>query len=412
MDPLSRAAAEAADAADPLAAYRDRFVDDEPHRIYLDGNSLGRLPVSTRDRLAAMAAEWGERLVGGWPEWIDAPVRTGDLIAEHIVGAQPGEVLACDSTTVNLYKLAGAALDARGGRATRLVTDRGNFPTDRYVLEGLAAQRGLELVLFDGEPEAATLPCGPGDVVVLSHVGYRTGALADLPALQAAARERGATLIWDLSHSAGAVPIDLHGAGAELAVGCTYKYLNAGPGAPAYLYVATALQAELRSPIQGWFGQRDQFAMERGYDPEPSIRRFLAGTPPILGLAAVDEGVRLTAEAGVGALHAKAIALTELMLALHDAWLAPLGFTVATPRDPARRGSHVALRHPDAWRITRALIERADVIPDFRGPDTVRLGVAPLYIGRVAVREAMERLRDLVARGEHRAFDPAPARVT
>ena len=290
MDPLSRAAAEAADAADPLAAYRDRFVDDEPHRIYLDGNSLGRLPVSTRDRLAAMAAEWGERLVGGWPEWIDAPVRTGDLIAEHIVGAQPGEVLACDSTTVNLYKLAGAALDARGGRATRLVTDRGNFPTDRYVLEGLAAQRGLELVLFDGEPEAATLPCGPGDVVVLSHVGYRTGALADLPALQAAARERGATLIWDLSHSAGAVPIDLHGAGAELAVGCTYKYLNAGPGAPAYLYVAAALQAELRSPIQGWFGQRDQFAMERGYDPEPSIRRFLAGTPPILGLAAVDEG--------------------------------------------------------------------------------------------------------------------------
>ena len=213
VDPLSRAAAEAADAADPLAAYRDRFVDDEPHRIYLDGNSLGRLPVSTRDRLAAMAAEWGERLVGGWPEWIDAPVRTGDLIAEHIVGAQPGEVLACDSTTVNLYKLAGAALDARGGRATRLVTDRGNFPTDRYVLEGLAAQRGLELVLFDGEPEAATLPCGPGDVVVLSHVGYRTGALADLPALQAAARERGATLIWDLSHSAGAVPIDLHGGG-------------------------------------------------------------------------------------------------------------------------------------------------------------------------------------------------------
>ena len=412
MDPLSRAAAVAADAADPLAAFRDRFLDSDPHRIYLDGNSLGRLPVSTRDRLAARTAEWGERLVGGWPDWIDAPVQTGDLIAEHVVGAQPGEVVACDSTTVNLFKLVGAALDARGRPGARLVTDRGNFPTDRYVLEGIAAQRGLELRLFDGEPDAATLPCGPGDVVVLSHVGYRSGALADLAALQAAARERGATLIWDLSHSAGAVPVDLHAAGAELAVGCTYKYLNAGPGAPAYLYVAAPLQAELRSPVWGWFGQREQFAMERDYDPEPSIRRFLAGTPPILGLAAVEEGVRLTAEAGVGALYAKATELTELIVALHDAWLAPLGFDVASPRDPGRRGSHVALRHPDAWRITRALIERADVIPDFRGPDTVRLGVAPLYIGRADVWDAMDRLRDLVARGEHREVDPAPARVT
>jgi kynureninase len=412
VDPLSRAAAVAADAADPLAAFRDRFLDADPHRIYLDGNSLGRLPVSTRDRLAARTAEWGERLVGGWPDWIDAPVETGDLIAEHVIGAQPGEVVACDSTTVNLFKLVGAALDAPGRAGSRLVTDRGNFPTDRYVLEGIAAQRGLELRLFDGEPDAATLPCGPGDVVVLSHVGYRSGALADLAALQAAARERGATLIWDLSHSAGAVPVDLHAAGAELAVGCTYKYLNAGPGAPAYLYVAAPLQAELRSPVWGWFGQREQFAMERDYDPEPSIRRFLAGTPPILGLAAVEEGVRLTAEAGIGALYAKATELTELIVALHDAWLAPLGFDVASPRDPGRRGSHVALRHPDAWRITRALIERADVIPDFRGPDTVRLGVAPLYVGRADVWDAMDRLRDLVARGEHREVDPAPARVT
>ena len=205
VDPLSRAAAAAADAADPLAAYRDRFVHADD-RIYLDGNSLGRLPVATRERLAALAAEWGERLVGGWPDWIDAPIRAGDLIAQ-VIGAAPGEVVACDSTTVNLFKLVGAALDARGGGA--LVTDRGNFPTDRYVLEGIAAQRGLELRLFDGEPDAATLPCERGDVVVLSHVGYRSGALADLAALQAAARERGATLIWDLSHSAGAVPVDL-----------------------------------------------------------------------------------------------------------------------------------------------------------------------------------------------------------
>jgi len=409
-DPLSRAAAEAADAADPLAAFRDRFVADAAGVIYLDGNSLGRLPTATRERLGAMTAEWGDRLVGGWPDWIDAPVRTGDLLAEHVLGAGPGEVVVCDSTTVNLFKLVGAALEARGAGA--LVTDRGNFPTDRYVLEGIAAQRGLELRLFDGEPDAATLPCEAGDVVVLSHVGYRTGELADLAALQAAARERGATLIWDLSHSAGAVPVELRASGAELAVGCTYKYLNGGPGAPAYLYVASELQPRLRSPIWGWFAQRQQFAMERDYDPEPSIRRFLAGTPPILGLAAVEEGVRITAEAGVGALHAKGSALGELIVALHDAWLAPLGFALASPREPARRGSHVALRHPQAWQISRALIERAGVVPDFRGPDTVRLGVAPLYTRHVDVWDALDRLRGLVARGDHATFDPAPARVT
>jgi kynureninase len=409
VDPLSREAAAAADAADALAPFRERFVQDEAGVLYLDGNSLGRLPVATRDRLAAITAEWGERLVGGWPDWIDVPVRTGDLLA-GVIGAEPGEVIVCDSTTVNLYKLVAAAIEHRGGGA--LVTDRGNFPTDRYVLEGIAAQRGLELRLFEGEPDAATLPCGPGDVVVLSHVGYRTGALADLPALQAAVRERGATLIWDLSHSAGAVPVDLHASGAELAVGCTYKYLNAGPGAPAYLYVARALQPALRSPIWGWFGQREQFAMERDYDPEPSIRRFLAGTPPILGLAAVEEGARLTAEAGIAALHRKAIALTELIVALHDAWLAPIGFSLGSPRDPAARGSHVSLRHPRAWQITRALIERAGVVPDFRGPDAVRLGVAPLYTRHADVWDALDRLRGLVERGEHEAVDPRPGRVT
>jgi kynureninase len=406
VDPLSREAAAAADAADPLAPFRDRFVHDEAGVLYLDGNSLGRLPVATSVRLAALTAEWGERLVAGWADWIDAPVQAGVLIA-GVIGAGPGEVVVCDSTTVNLYKLV-AAVAGDGA----LVTDRGNFPTDRYVLEGIAAQRGLELRLFDGEPDAATLPCGAGDVVVLSHVGYRTGALADLAALQAAADERGATLIWDLSHSAGAVPVDLHAAGARLAVGCTYKYLNAGPGAPAYLYVARELQPTLRSPIWGWFGQREQFAMERDYDPEPSIRRFLAGTPPILGLAAVEEGARLTAEAGIAALHGKAIALTALIVALHDAWLAPLGFTLGTPRDPAARGSHVALQHPQAWQITRALIERAGVVPDFRGPDAVRLGVAPLYTRHADVWEAMARLRDLVARGEHETIDPRPGRVT
>jgi kynureninase len=229
-----------------------------------------------------------------------------------------------------------------------------------------------------------------------------------MAALTGAARERAATLIWDLSHSAGAVPVALDASGVELAVGCTYKYLNGGPGAPAYLYVAQELQAELRSPIWGWFGQSEQFAMDRPYDPVPNIGRFLAGTPPILQLAAVEEGARLTAEAGIDAIRAKSVALTELLVALHDEWLAPLGFTLGTPRDPQRRGSHVALRHEDAWPITRTLIERANVIPDFRGPDSIRLGVAPLYTTFTEVYDALDRLRGIVEREE---YDPGAARA-
>jgi kynureninase len=402
-DGLTRADAETLDAADPLAPFRDRFVIEDPERIYLDGNSLGRLPVAARDRLAELTADWGRRLVSGWPEWIDAPLRTGDAIA-RVIGAGPGEVVACDSVTVNLDKLAAAAA-LEGGA---LVTEAGNFPTDRYVLEGLAAARGVDLRLFEGgEP-----PLQGAGLVVLSHVDYRTGEIADLRGITARCREAGVPLIWDLSHSAGALPVDLAAAGAELAVGCTYKYLNAGPGGPAFLYVASHLHSSLRSPIQGWFGQRDQFDMDRAYDPDPSIRRFLAGTPPILGLAAAEEGARVTLDAGIDAIRSKSVAQTELLIALADAWLAPLGFTVGSPRDAARRGSHVALRHPEAWPITRALLERAAVVPDFRGPDTVRLGIAPLYTRYVDVWDAMDRLRRLVESGEHRDFDPTPGRLT
>jgi kynureninase len=402
---VTRAEAAALDAADPLAAFRERFVLTGPERIYLDGNSLGRLPLATRDRLRELADQWGDVLVSGWPEWIDAPARVGDRLAEGVLGAAPGEVIVGDSTTVNLYKLCSAALDLRAGA---LVTNRDNFPTDRYVLEGLAAQRGLELRLVDdldaGLPGAA--------VVVASHVDYRTGEIADMRGLTDRARQHGARVVWDLSHSAGAVPVDLHGAGAELAVGCTYKYLNAGPGAPAFLYVARELQGAVRSPIWGWFGQRDQFAMERPYDPVDGVGRFLAGTPPILELAAVESGVALTVEAGVDRLYAKATALCELIVALHDAWLAPLGFTLGSPRDPARRGSHVSVRHEEAWPICRALIERAKVVPDFRGPDSIRLGVAPLYTRFADVWDALDRLRGLVERGEQRWVSPTRARVT
>jgi kynureninase len=402
---LTRAEAAALDAADPLAGFRERFVLGDGDRIYLDGNSLGRLPIATRDRLRAGVDEWGDRLVSGWPDWIDVPARVGDLLAEHVLGARPGEVLVGDSTTVNLYKLCAAALDAGAGP---LVIERGSFPTDRYVLEGLAAQRGLELRIVDDVASALE----GAALVVHSHVDYRSGAIADIAGLTEGARAAGARVVWDLCHSAGAVPVALRASGAELAVGCTYKYLNAGPGAPAFLYVAGELQPRLRSPIWGWFGQRDQFAMERDYDPVDGIGRFAAGTPTILALAAVEEGARITAEAGVERLYEKATALCELIVALHDEWLAPLGFTLGSPRDPARRGSHVALRHDEAWPICRALTERANVVPDFRGPDTIRLGVAPLYTRYADVWDALDRLRGLVERGEQRLVEPTRSRIT
>jgi kynureninase len=418
---LTREHAAALDAADPLAGFRERFVVSDPERIYLDGNSLGRLPVATRDRLRDLVEEWGDRLVSAWPDWIDAPTRVGDALAAGVLGARPGEVLVADSTTVNLFKLCSAVLDASRLSAQRaLVTDRDNFPTDRYVLEGLAEQRGLELRTIEPDPLdgpqpddlEAVLADGAVALVVLSHVAYRSGALADMRALTSVARRYDAHVVWDLSHSAGAVPVQLRDAGVELAVGCTYKYLNAGPGAPAYLYAAAEVLPRLRSPIWGWFGQRDQFAMERSYDPVDGIGRFLAGTPPVLDLAAVEEGVRLTAEAGIERLREKSVALCELIVALHDASLAPLGFELGSPRDPERRGSHVSLRHPEAWPICRALIELAAVIPDFRGPDSIRLGVAPLYTRFVDIWDAIDRLRGVVERGEHRRFDAVPGRVT
>jgi kynureninase len=409
---VERRTAEQLDRRDPLARFRGRFVLSQPERIYLDGNSLGRLPVAAAEALAARVEEWGDRLVTAWPGWIDLPREVGDLLARAALGARPGEVVVSDSTTVNLYKLAAAALADRPGA---IVSDLANFPTDRYVLEGL----GRELRLFEADPvEGPTAAdveracAGEAALVCLSHVAYRSGSLAEMREIGEAAHAAGALVLWDLSHSAGAVAVELEAAGADLAVGCTYKYLCGGPGAPAFLYVRSELQERLRSPIQGWFGQRDQFEMGPRYDPEPGIARFLAGTPPILGLAAVQAGAELVEEAGIAAIEAKGRALTSYAVELADEWLAPLGFELGSPRDPARRGAHVSLRHPQAWQVTRALIERADVVPDFRGPDSVRLGFPPLYTSFAEAREALDRLRKLVALGAHRAFPPERARIT
>lgn len=415
MSAGAREGAKARDAADPLGRFRGEFVFEEGGPLYVDGNSLGRLPHRTRKLLAVAVDEWSTALVRGWHEWIDLPAEVGDLLAEHVLGTRPGEVLVTDSVTVNLYKLAGAVLAARPERSV-VVTDVDNFPTDRYVLEGLAPElRFIHADPVEG-PTAADVEeaCAGGDValVSLSHVAYRSGARADLPAITEAAHVAGALVLWDLSHSAGAVPVRLEEHGVDLAVGCTYKYLNAGPGAPAFLYVRAALQEELRTPIQGWFGQRDQFAMRRPYEPAEGVARFLAGSPQVLGLVAVRAGAELVAEAGIDAVATKAGALTSYAIDLHDDLLAPLGVEVGTPRDPERRGAHVSFRHCDAWPICRALIERAGVVPDFRGPDTVRFGFPPLYTRFADVREAVERLQRVVELGEYREVDASLTRVT
>lgn len=409
----------ALDAADPLASLRDRFVVDDPDLIYLDGNSLGRLPKQTADVLDDIVrAEWGRGLIRSWADWIDAPAHAGDLLGDTLLGAGPGQVLVCDSVTVNLYKLAAAALDARPGRRL-IVTDDDNFPTDRYVLAGLAEERGLELRLIHSDVDTGLDPETLADavtddtaVVCLSQVAYRSGALLDTAAVTRVVHDAGALMLWDLCHSVGAVPIHLDATGADLAVGCTYKYLNAGPGAPAFLYVRRDLVDGLRQPIWGWFGQREQFAMGPAYDPAPGIGRFLTGTPPIAGIRAVETGARVLAEAGIGALRAKGTAMTEYLVGLADARLAPLGFRLASPRDPARRGSHVTLHHPEAWRISQALIDRAKVIPDYRTPERLRLGPAPAYTRYVDVWDGLDRLRRVAEARAYEDFPAEPARVT
>ena len=396
-----RSHAEALDAADPLARFREHFVVADPDLVYLDGNSLGRLSHRTRQRLLRVIdGEWGTELIRSWSSgWMDLSTAVGDRIG-RIVGANPGDVVVADSTTVNFYKLAVAALDARPGRSV-VVTDVDNFPTDRYVLEGLARARGVTIRWIETDPIEGPQPADIermlGDdvaLVTLSHVGYRSGAIADLAAITALAHDAGALTLWDLSHSVGSVEVALENGRADLAVGCTYKYLNGGPGAPAFLYVRGAIRPEIVQPIWGWIGQRDLFAMGPKYEPEPNMRAFLAGTPNVLGLNAVDEGAAIIEEAGLARLVAKGAALTSYAIELHDELLAPLGFSVGTPRDPRRRGSHVALRHVDAEKLCAALVERG-VLPDFRRPDSIRVGLAPLTTRFVDVWQAITVLAEL-----------------
>ncbi len=409
------------DAEDELASFRDGFVVAEPDLIYMDGNSLGRLPRQTVGRVQTVVeAEWGRELIRGWNAgWFEAPARVGEKIA-RLVGAGPGQVVVSDSTSVNLFKLVMAALALRPGRE-RIVSDVMNFPSDLYILQGcirlLGDRHHLHLVpsadgvtvdqqtLFDAIDERTAL-------VTLSHVTFKSGFLYDAAVVTERAHQVGALVLWDLSHSAGAVPMDLDRWGVDLAVGCTYKYLNGGPGSPAFLYVRRGLQEEALSPIWGWFGQRSPFAFDLEYEPVEGIDRFLVGTPPTISLLAMEPALDLSLEAGLERIRRKSVRLTSYLTYLADSTLAPLGFTIGSPRDPAQRGSHVSVRHPEGYRINRALIEEMAVIPDFREPDNIRLGLAPLYTSFAEVWEAVDRIRRTVEEGRHLRYSAKRLAVT
>jgi kynureninase len=398
------------DADDPLASFRDRFTIP-PDWIYLDGNSLG-LPARTmRERLDQVVGEWEREAVLGWEHWLAMGSDIGDELAP-LIGGGPGEVAVCDQTSVNLFKLASAALSASG--RTTIVSDRGNFPSDLYVLDGIAKAAGGRLVLLPEDPSPAMVSKSLDNDVALvsmSHVSYRSGRMHDAAAITALAHDWGALMLWDLAHSAGSVPVDLNGWGADLAVGCTYKYLNGGPGSPAFLYVRTDLHDRLQQPIAGWFGHADQFGFAEEFAPAHSIRRFLVGTPPIISMTATREGIAITREAGMQAIRTKSVALTSLLIEAVDALDPSLGVSVVTPREPTERGSHVAIRHSEAFRVSTAL-RRRGVIPDYRAPDVIRFGVAPLYTRFADVTSAVAILEDVLTSGAHLAGSDPTSSVT
>ncbi len=417
----SREYALSLDAADPLAPFRDRFYIPEPELIYLDGNSLGRLPLATLERVEQVVKEqWGERLVRAWgSHWLEAPSSVGEKIA-RLVGAAPGQVVVSDSTSVNLFKLSMAALSLRPERS-KILSDTANFPSDLYILQSciqmLGSRHRLQLldspdgVHMDLEAVLAAIDTETA-LVSLSHTHFKSGYIYDARAITERCHQVGAMVLWDLCHSVGAVPVELDEWDADFAAGCTYKYLNGGPGSPAFLYVNRRWQGETASPIWGWFSERSPFAFELDYAPTRGIRRFLVSTPPVISELAIEPGVDLLLEAGLDRLRQKSMAQTGYLIDLFDAVLAPLGFTLGSPRRAEQRGAHVSLRHPEGYRINRALIEELGVIPDFREPDNIRLGLAPIYTTYGEVWEAVERIRRVVVEKRYLNYPEARLAVT
>jgi kynureninase len=412
------------DKNDPLAHFKSQFVVGDPQMCYLDGNSLGRLPKATITAINDfMTKEWGPEVVTGWSHWVDEAQPTGDLLGEAALGAAAGQVLVCDTTSVNFYQLCLAAIHARPGRKT-IITDAANFPTDRYILDGIAQQFGLNLVLIDNENPAIAqherittevlAPYLNEDValVTLEVIQYRSGARTDIKSITDQVRAVGALVVWDASHAVGAIELNLDANGVDLCVGCTYKYGNSGPGSPAWLYVSKRVQAELQVPIQGWFAQDAQFEMGPVFERSQSIRGFQIASPSLMGIRCVQTAFAMIKEAGIDAIAHKAAVGTQMMIELYDAWLAPLGIELNTSRDAKERGGHISLVHPDAAQICVALRTISNVIPDYRTPNSIRLAISPLPTSYVEIWDGLDRMRDLVASGRYKEVQEGGSRVT
>ena len=421
---MERTAALELDAQDPLREFKNRFVITDPDTCYLDGNSLGRLPHATVKAINDfLTQEWGPEVVAGWGHWVDEAQSVGDLIGRSALGAGPGQVLACDTTSVNFYQLASAAIRARPDRKT-IIIDAANFPTDRYIMQGLANQLGLKLITIDNEdptisdhelitPEILKKYMSDDVALVsLEVVQYRSGARQDIKAINELVKSFGALMLWDAAHAIGSVAMDFDKNGVELAVGCTYKYGNSGPGAPAWLYVSKQMQNELRVPIQGWFAQRDQFAMGPTFQRDESIRGFQIASPSLMGLRCIKTSFEMIEEAGIAEIEKKAVRGTAMMIELYEQWLAPLGFTLNTPRNHNQRGGHISLVHPEAEKIAIALRKFANVIPDYRVPNSIRVAISPLATSYVEVYDGFQRIRDLVSTRQYEKVTTGGSRVT
>ena len=412
------------DKNDPLAHYRNKFVITDPNLCYLDGNSLGRLPHATVKAVSDfLSHEWGNEVVTGWSHWIDEAQVAGDLLGRAVLGAAAGQVLVCDTTSVNFYQLCVAAIKARPGRKT-IITDAANFPTDRYILEGIAEQFGLNLIIIDNENPAIAenelitteilKPHMSEDVALVTFevIQYRSGARTDIKSITDLARSYGALVVWDASHAAGAIELDFDKNGVDLAVGCTYKYGNSGPGSPAWLYVNKSIQKDLQVPIQGWFANEDQFGMGPRFEKADGIRGFQIASPSIIGIRGVQVAYSMIEEAGISAIAQKSATGTQMMIDLYDSWLAPLGYSLLTSRNPKERGGHISIGHPDAARICVALRKFANVIPDYRTPNSIRLAIAPLPTSYIEVWDGFQRIRDLTETRQYEKIQGSDSRVT
>lgn len=419
---MERAHAVELDARDPLREFKKLFVVTDPDTCYLDGNSLGRLPHATIKAINDfLHDEWGEEAVLGWSHWIDEARSVGDLIGRSALGAAPGQVLACDTTSVNIFQLAGAAIKARPKRK-KIITDAANFPTDRYILAGLAKMHDLELVIIENEGNDGSELITPEileeylddqvALISLQIIQYRSGARQDVRGITELARKYGALVLWDAAHAVASIELNLDDSGVDLAVGCTYKYGNSGPGAPAWLYVAKRMQSELNVPIQGWFAQRDQFAMGATFQRDDSIRGFQVASPSIMGLRCIKTSFSMIEAAGISEIAAKAALGTELMIQLFDSWLQPLGFALLTPRSANQRGGHITISHPDAEEISTALRKISNVVADYRTPNSIRLAISPLATSYIEVFDGFYRLKQLVEKQMYRGVGESGSRVT